>query len=79
MQESKHFMAMLQERSIRRDWVDQAVQCPDRIETREDGTRHHLAFIAENENRWLRVVLNVNESPHKLVTVFFDRRLGRKK
>ncbi len=34
--------------------------------------------IVENENRWLRVVVNVEKIPSKAVTVFFDRRLREK-
>jgi transposase len=68
---------MLSERGIEREWVSLAVQHPDRTEEKDDGTRHYIKRMAENGNRWLRVIVNVNEVPEKLVTVFFDRRLRR--
>jgi hypothetical protein len=40
-----------------------AEQEPDRVEDYEDGTRHFIKRIEENENRWLRVVVNVKECP----------------
>lgn len=77
--ESIHFIAMLRERSILREWVDRAVKEPDRVENCPDGTQHFLRKISENEGRWLRVVVNVSGNPTKFVTVFFDRRLRREK
>ncbi len=77
--ESLHFIAMLRERSVLREWVDRSVKEPDRIEKHSDGTKHFLRQISENEGRWLRVVVNVSENPNKFVTVFFDRRLRREK
>ena len=70
---------MLKERGIRREWIEQALQAPNRIEDREDGTRHFIKQIPEYENRWLRVVVNVSLDPHRAITAFFDRRLRRKK
>ena len=68
---------MLQERGIRREWVDAAMQTPDRVEEREDGTRHFIRRIPEFGNRWLRVIVNSKSVPVKGVTAFFDRRLRR--
>ena len=34
--------------------------------------------IDENNNKWLRIIVNVQEEPKKIVTAFFDRRLRRK-
>ena len=74
---SKHFEEMLRIRTIRRDWVQQVVTNPERIEDRNDGTRHYLGRIAERGDRWLRVVVNVTVEPDRAVTVFFDRRLRK--
>ena len=57
--------------------VDQTLESPDHVEDREDGTKHYIKKISENENRWLRVVINVRVNPNRAVTVFFDRRLRR--
>jgi hypothetical protein len=76
---SKHLYEMLKQRNIADLWVQRAVNNPDYIESYDDGTRHYLKKIAENGNRWLRVVVNIEELPNKGVTAFFDRRLRGKK
>jgi hypothetical protein len=69
---------MLKERDIHTDWVERTAQDPDLTEEHGDGTRHYLKRISEHGNRWLRVVVNVAQQPPRCVTVFFDRRLGRR-
>ena len=66
---------MLKERCIRREWADFATNDPDRTEDHEDGTRHFIKKIPEFGNRWLRVIVNVKDTPAIRVTAFFDRRL----
>nr|VFK78176.1 MAG: protein of unknown function (DUF4258) [Candidatus Kentron sp. SD] len=78
MRNSIHFNDMLQERGIRREWVERTIQIPDRVEDHGDGTRHFIKRIPEFGNRWLRVVVNVTLHPKKRVTAFFDRRLRRR-
>nr|VFK66115.1 MAG: protein of unknown function (DUF4258) [Candidatus Kentron sp. UNK]VFK71745.1 MAG: protein of unknown function (DUF4258) [Candidatus Kentron sp. UNK] len=78
MRNSIHFDDMLQERGIRREWVERTIQIPDRVEDHGDGTRHFIKRIPEFGNRWLRVVVNVTLHPKKRVTAFFDRRLRRR-
>lgn len=77
MEFSIHFNQMLKERNIRTDWIDQALQDPDKVEEVEDGTRHYIKQISEYSDRWLRVVVNVRVNPNRAVTAFFDRRLRR--
>lgn len=77
MEDSIHFADMLRERGIKRDWVNAALESPDRTEDHDDGTRHFIKQIPEFGNRWLRVVVNVEVFPEKRVTAFFDRRLRR--
>nr|VFJ77884.1 MAG: protein of unknown function (DUF4258) [Candidatus Kentron sp. FW] len=79
MQNSIHFDAMLQERGIKREWIEQTVRIPDRTEYYDDGTRHLIKRIPEFGNRWLRVIVNTTVRPEKRITAFFDRRLRRKK
>jgi len=79
MIDSIHFQDMLNERQIKREWVDSAISNPDRIEDRDDGTRHYIKQIPEYGNRWLRVVTNVTSMPEKSITAFFDRRIRRKR
>lgn len=75
MEDSAHFVAMLRERGIRRQWTDLAVREPEWSEERADGTRHFARRIPEHGNRWLRVIVNLEAEPPLRVTAFFDRRL----
>jgi hypothetical protein len=77
MEYRNHFRRMMEERSIRPEWVQNALDMPQRVEDQEDGTRHYLCRIEEHGNRWLRVVVNIRVTPEKAVTTFFDRRLRR--
>ena len=77
MDRSGHFLAMLAERAIEEEWIEQALLAPDRIDNRGDGTRHYLKQIPERDHRWLRVVVNMATQPPRAVTAFFDRRLKR--
>ncbi len=45
MRESKHFTDMLIERGIKKEWTELALDSPDRIEERGDGTRHLIKRI----------------------------------
>ena len=77
MEYSDHFKRMLEERSIRLEWVHRALDDGQKVENHEDGTRHYLCQIKENDNRWLRVIVNIRVTPEIAVTTFFDRRLRR--
>ncbi|MBN1556465.1 MAG: DUF4258 domain-containing protein [Phycisphaerae bacterium] len=77
MEDTSHFMDMLLERGIEIEWADRAIQNPDTTEDHNDGTRHFLKSIPECEGRWLRVVVNMQATPQRRVTAFFDRRLRR--
>ena len=77
MEDSIHFADMLRERGIKREWVNAALENPERMEDQNDGTRHFIRQIPEFDNRWLRVVVNVIVFPERRVTAFFDRRLRR--
>ncbi len=70
---------MLTERNISEEWVWRAINVPDSKETPSDGNMHYIKAIEENEGRILRVVVNPNVDPNRIVTLFFDRRLRRKK
>ena len=74
---SKHAQDVMQDRNIPEEWVHRAVDSPDRTENPADGTTHYLKAIPEHGGRYLRVVVNPGVVPARVVTVFFDRRLGR--
>jgi hypothetical protein len=77
MEDTVHFINMLNERGIKLEWADRTVREPDKIEDHDDGTRHFIRQIPEFENRWLRVIVNTTAMPEKRITAFFDRRLRR--
>jgi hypothetical protein len=43
------------------------------------GNIHHIKAIPEHGGRFLRVVVNPHVQPGRIVTLFFDRRLGRQR
>jgi len=75
---SLHALDMMAERRIEKKWAELAVAEPERVEEREDGTRHYIRAVEERGGRYLRVVLNPTTKPKAVITVFFDRRLERK-
>ena len=46
-------------------------------ETMTDGTTHYIKTISEVGERSLRVVMNIEVIPNRVITVFFDRRIRR--
>jgi len=75
---SQHAKDVMQERQIREEWVTHTILHPDRSEVREDGCTHYIRAVSEYGGRFLRVIVNEAASPNRVVTTFFDRRLGRK-
>jgi hypothetical protein len=75
LQYTRHFKAMLKERSIPMSLVTRTLTEPEKVEERADGTKHFLRRIPKRKNRWLRVIVNITVIPNKAVTAFFDRRL----
>jgi hypothetical protein len=77
---SKHAKDMLMERDILEEWVLRTINSPDRSEKRvEDDNWHYTKSIPERGNRVLRVVVDQRVTPYRVVTMFFDRRLRRRK
>ena len=57
-------------KSIRREWLQQAIASPVHSETQADGRRRHWYWV-EEEQRYLRVVVLADgETVHN---AFFDR------
>jgi hypothetical protein len=74
---SKHAQDVMRERHIPEEWVRQTLDGPDRVDNLADGTTHYISAIPEHGGRYLRVVVNPGVTPRRVITVFFDRRLGR--
>jgi len=66
---------MLDERNIKEEWVWRTINTPDFITKSEKGITHYFRNISEHNNRTLHIIINMIVSPHKIITVFFDRRI----
>jgi hypothetical protein len=76
---STHAKDMVIERRIPEEWVWRTIDTPRRKKTDADRNVHYIKPIREREGRVLHIVVNPNVSPHRIVTLFFDRRLGKSK
>lgn len=72
---SSHARDMLQERHVPEEWVQRTFRSPDYTEVGADDNIHYIKAIPEFGGRLLRVVVNPNQTPIRVVTLFFDRRL----
>lgn len=72
---SHHAADMIRERRIDIKWVERVLSNPAVTEPdHEDlSLEHRFGEIAENGGRVLRVVVNVVQTPVRVVTVYFDR------
>ena len=68
---SNHAVEMRKEREILPEWIDMTVENPDYTEYRDDGTVHYIRSIADNDGRFLRVIMNPSVKPHRVITLFF--------
>jgi hypothetical protein len=76
---SSHARDMIAERNIQDEWLWRTLNNPDERRIGEDDNMHYTKAIKENEGRTLHVVVNPSVQPNRIVTVFFDRRLGKQK
>jgi hypothetical protein len=74
---SEHASDMLRERNIQEAWVKLAIEDPEKKELKDDGTVHFIRAIEQYEGRYLRIVVNPDVRPQRIITVFFDRRIRR--
>ena len=72
---SKHAEVSATEREIPLEWIRLTLEDPDRREAdrREVGVELFYAKIAAYENRVLKVVVNVQVDPWRVMSVYFDR------
>ncbi len=76
---STHAKNMMIERKIVEDWVWRTVDTPSKKKTDADGNVHYIKPIRERQGRVLHIIVNPNVSPYRIITLFFDRRLGESK
>ena len=74
---SEHAYDMLKERNIQERWVRLTIENPEKREFKDDGTVHYIKAIEEYGGRSLRVVMNPDANPQKIITLFFDHRIRR--
>lgn len=74
---SEHAGDVLAKRKISIEWLECAMASPQRVEpdTEDKALEHRLAAIPEYGNRVLRVIVNLQVKPIRIVTLYFDRRM----
>ena len=75
-----HAQLMMFQRCIAKSWIDRVLARPLALERDEEysALRHALGRIPERGDKILHVVYNETVKPWSVVTVFFDRKAGRK-
>jgi hypothetical protein len=74
---TQHARDALVKRGISMEWLERTLKFPERTEP--DGTdamlEHRLAVIPEYGDRVLRVIINPQTTPVRVVTLYFDRKM----
>ena len=67
---TQHARDVLSKRKIPTKWIDRTVDNPDltRFDKVDPELKHHLKVIPEFGNRVLRVIVNTNVNPPRLIT-----------
>lgn len=73
---TQHATDALAKRRIPLAWLEQVLAAPDWTEPDaiDHNLEHRLGRILDFENRVLRVIVNHQVAPLRVVTVYFDRR-----
>lgn len=74
---STHAIKMKLERDIKDEWIVQTILNYESIIEVHENEVHLIKQIIENDNRFLRIVVNPKKDPKLIITLFFDRRLRR--
>lgn len=77
---TQHAADTLGKRKIRREWLERVLDAPIRTATDpvDPSLEHRLAIIPEHDNRALRVIVNTQANPIRVVTLYFDRTMRGK-
>ena len=75
-----HATDALGKRKVLREWLERVLTAPSRrLPDPIDPTlEHRLAIIPEHDNRVLRVIVNTQFNPVRVVTLYFDRTMRGK-
>ena len=73
---TEHAQDALVRRQIRLEWLERVLSAPEvtEMDPLDPELEHRLAHIAEHGGRVLRVIVNGETAPPRVVTAFFDRR-----
>ncbi len=71
---TSHALEAIEERGIRFEWVERAVAAPGRRvrDPNDRAVERFFSSIPENSDRVLRVAVNTESDPWRVVTTFFD-------
>jgi hypothetical protein len=75
---TKRARDMPDERKIPEEWLQSTLTHPESTQTDEEGNIHLFKAIPQYGSRVLHVVRNPTTDPSRVVTLFFDRRAGRR-
>ncbi|MEX2490533.1 MAG: DUF4258 domain-containing protein [Nitrospirales bacterium] len=77
---TEHARESLRKRpSIRIEWVEQVLLQPERVEPDriDPELEHRMRRIQEAGERVLRVIVKKTSNPIRVITCYFDRKMGR--
>ena len=77
---SQHAQDALSERAIPREWLERVLNTPEKTEPdkADAPAAHHLGRMRRAWQSVLRVVVNHQVSPVRVITVYFDRTMKGK-
>jgi len=81
MRYTVHARVEMQRREIADDWVESTVRAPEfeRRDRRYPERRNAFRRVPQLENRWLRVVYEIDGADILIVTAFLDRGAERRR
>ena len=70
-----HALHVMAERGIPSEWVVRAVEAPDRRtrDPNDEAVERFYVRVPEHDSRVLRVAVNTDSDPWRVVSTFFDR------
>jgi len=73
---TEHVRDVMEKRHISIEWLAKTISSPEWIESdhMDEDLKHFLARIPDFQDRVLRVIVNMNTNPKRVVMVYFDRR-----
>ena len=74
---SQHAIDAIAKRNIAAEWLERALDAPQRVvpDAMDEELEHRIIAIPELGGRVLRVVVNAHRSPIRIATAYIDRKL----